>query len=154
MKISINKKEYRLLLDMLYLSDWMLNSYKEGVEEKEAPYKLLRKKLLSYYKEMGAEDIVEYSKEFDDYFEVRKYDETIHDRFIDPYEANVFWDELIHQLAKRDVINAVGGRASYHAMELEERISKVSAAEEHYANEFEIHGLDYLKVNHAELTAN
>ena len=154
MKISINKKEYRLLLDMLYLSDWMIDSYKEGPKEQEDPYKALRKKILSYYKEMGAEDIIEYSKEFDDYFELREYDEAIHDRFIDPYEANVFWDELIHQLGKRDVINAVGGRASYYALDIEERISKVSVAEEHYANEFEIHGLNYLKVNHAELIAN
>ncbi len=154
MKISINKKEYRLLIDLLYMSDWMLNAHKEGPEIEGDPYNTLRKKLLSYYKEMGAEDIIEYSKEFDNYFELRGYDEMIHGRFIDPYEANVFWDELIHQLGERDVIDAVGGRVFYQDLSIEERISKVSEAKERYSNEFELHGLDYLKVNHAELTAN
>src|SRR5436190_10857547 len=108
MKIDITKNEYRLLVDMLYLADWMMHSHAIGEEQHHHEYEKLRKKILSHYKDMGAEDIVEYSEESDDFFESSDYDDYIHEKFIDPYDNENFWDELTDRLAERDVVNDSG----------------------------------------------
>ena len=60
---------------------------------------------------MDTTDRIEYSKEFDNYFEKQPYDTQIHEEFIEPYDENTFWDELIERLAVRDVIARVGENA-------------------------------------------
>ena len=39
MKINITKKEYQTLLDMLYLSDWVLHAHSEEKSEETKSYK-------------------------------------------------------------------------------------------------------------------
>lgn len=143
MKINFTKKEYRALLDMLYLSDWVMHSH--TTELKPNDYQALRKKLLSFYKEMDAEDITEYCKETADYYESRDYEERIHQKFIEPYEEECFWDTLTDRLAERDVIRALG-MAAFAALEGMERIKKLDEIAQHYANEFEQHGLEHVQV--------
>ncbi len=151
MKINITKKEYQLLLDMLYLSDWMMHSYETNCKDNE--YKKLRKKFLSFYKEMGADNKIEYSSEHDDYYEREPYDSTIHEKFIETYENNFFWDELIDRLGRRDVVNQMG-IDTFQSLDNMERITKVETEKEKYANEFEHHGLDNLKVIYEESIVN
>ncbi|HLB41892.1 MAG TPA: hypothetical protein VJN02_03390 [Gammaproteobacteria bacterium] len=54
MKINITKKEYRLLLEMLYLADWTMNS--QSVERRYKEHEELKKKIFPLYKEMGSEE--------------------------------------------------------------------------------------------------
>lgn len=151
MKINITKKEYRLLLEMLHLSDWMMHSHLEGPEQRHAQHEELRKKLLSYYKEMEAEDIIEYSKESNDYYETNEYEEYLHEKFITPYDHQSFWDELIDRLAERDVIKEMGSE-KFKSMDGMERITKLANAEEKYVNEFENHGLEHVKIDYKTVT--
>ncbi|HLB42367.1 MAG TPA: hypothetical protein VJN02_05890 [Gammaproteobacteria bacterium] len=144
MKINITKKEYRLLLEMLYLADWMMNS--QSVERRYKEHEELKKKIFSLYKEMGSEDIIEYSKKLDGYYEVPEYDEYMQEKFITPYDEETFWDELIDRLAVRDIIADLGVE-KYRAMEGIERITKVEEVRERYANEFETHGLEHVKID-------
>ena len=48
MKIEITKKEYRALLDVFHIADWVLHSYKteEGPETEE--YRNLEQKFFSF----------------------------------------------------------------------------------------------------------
>ncbi len=153
MKINFSKKEYRILLDMLYLSDWMMTSHEEEPKNLHQEHQALRKKLLSYYKEMNAEDVIEYSKELDGYFELAGYDEYIHEKFIDPYNYDVFWDELIDALARRDIINSMGIE-KYKAMGYVERATKAQEIKAQYANEFEQHGVEHLKIHRDGVITN
>jgi len=50
MKINITKSEYRLLLDVLSISDWVMNSHKIGKNPKSEPYKELEQKFMSFAK--------------------------------------------------------------------------------------------------------
>lgn len=145
MKINITKKEYRLLLDMLYLSDWMMNAHATDPEDYHNDHRALRKRFLSYYKEMDATDIIEYSKEMNDYYELRNYDDDIHAQFIEPFEDETFWEELIDRLAKRDLIKAVG-KIEYESMDGMDRVMQLEKAREKYSVEFAAHGLDHLSV--------
>ncbi|KTC86538.1 hypothetical protein [Legionella brunensis] len=149
MKINLTKKEYRALLDMLYIADWVLHSY--TIKEAEPDeYEVLKKNLLSYFKEMDAEDKIEFSLEFNDYFEKADYEDYLNEKVIQPYENELFWDELIHRLGERDMINAVG-MERYSKMDAIERIKRIEEIKEQYANEFEKHGLANLKIKSDDL---
>lgn len=143
MKINITKKEYRTLLDMLYIADWVLHSHTIK-ETKHNEYEALKQKFLSYFKEMEADDQIEFSTELNEYFEKTQYEELLIKKFIEPYESKLFWDELMHRLSERDVIHAMGIE-QYKKMDPMERMRKVEEAKAQYANDFEKHGVEHLK---------
>jgi len=153
MKINFSKEEYRLLLEIVYLSDWMMCAHIERVEHPHKKHQVLRKKILSYFKEMDAEDIVEYSKEHDEYYEFSDLEDELNEKFIDPYNYAFFWDELIDSLARRDFINSVGVK-KYQTMEFVERGMGVEKMKERYANEFQEHGLGNLKIHREDVMIN
>lgn len=148
MKINITKKEYKLLLEMLYLSDWMMNAH--NVDDRNPEHETLRKKLLAHYKEMDAQDIIEYSETSDDFYETKEYEQLIHQKYITPYDDETFWDALIDRLAERDAVSEIG-MEKYLSMEGIERIMKVEEYIERYTNEFEQHGLDHVKIECGDL---
>ena len=150
MKINITKKEFRVLVEMLYLADWMMHSHAIGEEQHHHEHEQLRKKILSHYKEMGAEDIIEYSEKLNDFYETSDYDEYIHEKFIEPYDNECFWDELIDGLAERDVVNEIGIE-KLKSMEGIERVMKIEEAKERYVNEFEEHGLKHVTVKYDDI---
>lgn len=141
MKIHFTKKDYLLLLDMIYLSDWIMHAHEVGIISND--YKALRKKILSYFKEMGADDRIEYVN--DNYYETKEYDELLHEKFIEPYDQENFWEELAEQLASRDAIKAVGMEA-FKKMDWLERMDEIDKAKEKYQEEFEKHGIENLKI--------
>ncbi len=146
MKINITKKEYRLLIDLIYLGDWVITSHLIGSEhDRYKQYKEIRKKFLSYYKEMGASDIIEYSKDPEGYFELRDYDDEIHAKFIDPYDDEVFWEELVDRLSTRDLIRSIGETA-YRLMDGMDRIKMLEEHRQKYVDEFADRGIDNLTI--------
>ncbi len=150
MKIEINKDEYRALLDMLSIADWIMNAHETAADSKSNAHDALKKKLFSYSSEMDATDIIQFSKEHNDYYETKDYEEHILDVFVTPYEDEFFWEELASRLAERDYVKKIGA-AKYSKMEPMERMSAVYDLEDSYLNEFSESGIDYLKINHDEL---
>ena len=145
MKIFLTKKEYRLLVDILYLSDWMMHSHLSVPDKKHAGHVALRKKLLSYYKQMDADDLVTYSTEMGEYFETRNHEDKAHAEFIDKYDEEIFWEELMSRLAARDLISSMGVE-KYKAMPGLERAAQLETIEQSYAMEFEHYGLERIKI--------
>src|SRR6185437_559284 len=146
MKINFTKKEYCLLLDMVYISDWVLNSYIPDAQvDGHLEHQALRKKLLSYHKDMGAEDVVSYDNKYDDYYESREYEKSLHEQFIDPYDEETFWDELADRLALQDFAKEVGDK-KLQTMDHMERFTRLNELSEHYAHEFETNGLKHVQI--------
>ncbi|MFN3233865.1 MAG: hypothetical protein ACE365_00420 [Gammaproteobacteria bacterium] len=145
MKVSITKKEYRLLLDMLFLSEWMMSTYNERPESDYQWHSRFRQKLLSYYKEMDAKGFVEYFEEMNQFYETESYMDMMYEHYVVPHNENVFWAELIDRLAERDLIDRVGCDA-YDSMDFLERMEQLNKIKIFYENEFECHGLNDLKV--------
>ena len=56
MTVNFTKKEYRVLVEMLLIADWIIHADAVDPVEKTASYADLRKKVLLHYKEMGLED--------------------------------------------------------------------------------------------------
>src|SRR5258705_12165053 len=108
MKILFTKSEYRTLLDMIYMAEWMLTAFDEQTDPAKAKYEHLAQKIYSHAKEMGWESLVEGSPADNAYFITRKYEESgVHD-LIDDYDSETFWDQLIERLTERDVATRAG----------------------------------------------
>ena len=56
MTVDFTKVEYRLLIDLLAIGDWVLHAHKTGEPKETQPYRDLMQKVFSFSKEMEAED--------------------------------------------------------------------------------------------------
>jgi len=148
MKVNITKREYRDLLDILYIADWVLNAHKTSDDPRTERYGKLKQKLYSRAKEMGFDNLVEYAPELEGYFPTKEFEEAIEIAgFIDEFENATFWVELIYRLADRDLARQEGGMENVAKLSTMERIEKSSRLEGHYATEFEANGLSNLKID-------
>ena len=144
MKINFTKKEYRLLLDMVEMAEWVLNAHKTASSDEIKKYSDFYQKILSYAKDMGFENLIVYDKDLDGHFATAEYEAAEHMRYIEEFEDDVFWDALPLRLAERDLVNEVGEK-KYEEMEFVERATKMVELESVYYDELEEHGIDNLR---------
>lgn len=144
MKINLTKDEYRLLLDLVYLGDWMISAHTDNPEEdpQAQKYGPLVQKIFSYANESGLSELVEKSED-GKYDATRLFDESGVMDVIYEYDEESFWTELIDRLAERDVRAA---QPDGHLPALKEYLELAGPIEERYAQEFESHGLQRLKL--------
>ncbi len=146
MKINFTKKEYATLVEMLLMADWVLHAHETGPTKETMPYTEIRRKILSYHKEMGMEDAFQYDPEDGEYYETKDYEENApHMAFIDAFTEQSFWDTLASKLAARDfaALEVVG---SGEPLSEEERLVKMWEIEQHYQEEFDAHGLGNVRI--------
>lgn len=147
MKINISKKDYRLLLDMLAISDWVMNSNKVEDDPRTEPYEKLEQKLFAFAKDFDCEDLVMYDKETGKYYPTAEYDEHIFDtRFIEEFEDMSFWEKLCSGLAQRDLIQEKGIEA-LKKMDTLERMTEEDVRAEKYETEFSENSLKHLIIS-------
>ena len=147
MKINFTKAEYRVLLDLVYLGEWMLTAHDIGAAPEKGKYEELAQKIYSHAKEMGCESLIERSKEFNKYFPTRQFEEEGAAReFIEDYDDESFWDKLIERLTQRDVDGLTPTMAK-EPDSLEEYLKIAAPIEERYATEFSSNGLRRLKIS-------
>lgn len=135
MQIDLTNREFRLLLDMVYIGNWVLNSTRLETERFEE-YDNLESKLFALCRTNGMRALV--SDWRGAALPSRAYEEGgIHDA-IAYYEDNIFYDLLAEALARRDMNYADITDDNYD--ELEQRIGK-------YMDEFEQTGVDRLSLD-------
>lgn len=146
MNVSLTQREYRLLLDLLLASDWVIHGHRREEPEEAEPYRMVIQKFLSLAKEAGLEDLVEIDQEHNQYRPTEKLErETSAWKLLDEYDDLLFWEELIVRLAERDVVH-MPGKADIAEMSGEDYDRLAAPLEEKYAGEFFEHGLDRLKL--------
>ena len=138
MKLELTKKQYRRLLDMVYIGNWILNSTRGDDRFKD--YDDVESLLFAKAREEGMGVLAE-----DWQGEVvpsRAFAEGgIHEAIME-YENNVFFDILAEDLARRDMEDASIDQNNY-----EELSSRIDA----YIAEFEQHGTDNILVDSDQL---
>ena len=134
MQLELTTKQYRRLLDMVYIGNWILNSTRG--EDRFADYDEVESLLFSKAGEVGMGKLAEIwrgevvpSKAF--------ADGGIHDAIME-YENNVFFDILAEDLARRDMDDPPIDDTNY-----EELAKRIDA----YIAEFEEHGTDNILVD-------
>lgn len=150
MKINFTKKEYRLLLDVIFMADWILHAHDTEPRSDTKEYSELIQRLMSHAKDIDCEDLVEFNKHFERYLPSSVFDEdsTAH-QFIDEFVDDTFWTELISRLAERDALSELKVD-SLHEIETEERFKALANAEEKWIKEFEKFGLGRIRTEKAQ----
>ena len=134
MKIELSKKEFRRLLDMVYIGNWILNSTRGG--DRFADYDQVESKLFGLCRGTGMDALVE-KWEGEDVPSRACADGGIHEAIMD-YEDTVFFEILAEELARRDMDDAPIDESNYA-----ELTSRIDA----YIAEFEEHGTDNILVD-------
>ena len=133
MNMELSDKEFRRLLDLVYIGNWILNSTRG--EDRFKDYDDLQEKLFALCSKNGMNALVQFY--MGHYFPSRAYaDGGIHEAIAD-YEDAVFFDILAEELARRDM--------------LEENLSQddmteLAARMDDYMDEFEKNGIDNLSI--------
>lgn len=86
MKIHFTKKEYRQLLDVVFLGDWLASAQRE---DDASPYEGIREKIYAYAKEFGFEDLIEYDKDAKKHFETGAFEDQGVMELIDQYNDQI-----------------------------------------------------------------
>ena len=99
MNIELSDKEFRRLLDMVYIGNWILNSARG--EDRFEDYDLLQEKLFAMAPERGMRSLVQ--RWHGHVFPSQAYEDGgIHEAIAD-YEDAVFFNILAEELARRDL---------------------------------------------------
>lgn len=136
MQIELTEKEFRRLLDLVYIGNWVLNSTR-GMDRFE-DYDHVESKVFSYCKDHKMSSLMAYWN--GTVVPSRAFAEGgIHEAIMD-YEDAVFFDILAEELARRDMEHAPISSHNYE---------ELRARMDDYMAEFELHGTDRLQVEDA-----
>lgn len=131
MNIELSKKEFRRLLDLIYIGNWILNSTRG--EDRFADYDQVESKLFGLCRTAGMDTLVEKWQGED--VPSRAFAQGgIHEAIMD-YEDTVFFEILAEELARRDMDYQPVSRENY-----DELVSRM----DDYIAEFEANGTDNL----------
>ena len=131
MQIDLTKQEFRLLLDLAYIGNWVLNSTRG--DDRFAPDDDLESKLFGLCREHGMKVLVE-KWEGTDVPSKAYCDGGIHEA-IAFYEDNIFYQILAEELSRRDM--------QYPEIN-EENYDEIVVRMDRYMREFQNSGLDHL----------
>ena len=130
MKIELTEQQFRYLLDLVYIGNWVINSTRENdcIQEYDQVESLIFSHKMSKLVELYRGELIP-SRAF--------ADGGIHEA-IEQYEDVVFYEILAEELALRDMDGEPLTRENYG--ELMERIDA-------YLSEFDEHGTDNISVD-------
>ena len=131
MNIELSTKEFRRLLDLVYIGNWVLNSTRGN--DRFADYDDVESKLFGLCRENGMKVLVE-KWNGEDVPSKAYCDGGIHDA-IAYYEDNVFYEILAEELSRRDM--------QYPEIN-EENYDEIVGRMDRYMSEFQASGLDHL----------
>lgn len=147
MKIELTKDEYRLLLDVVSIADWVMCAHKSDPDERLDPYLELQQKIFSLAKEAGFDNLISYDQTHKSYYPTMEFESSSSDQaFLDEYDEDTFWGLLSGRLAQRDLVSEMGEEA-FLAMDEADRMTLADNKADIYLDEFEANGLMNLKVN-------
>ena len=128
MQIELTEKEFRRLLDLVYIGNWVLNSTRG--DDRFEDYDLVQEKLFALAGKAGMPSLVQRWQGH--IFPSKAYEEGgIHEAIAD-YEDAVFFDILAEELARRDL-----GLEDHEP----EDYTELTARMDEYLDEFDRSGL-------------
>lgn len=134
MQIELTTKEFRRLLDLVYIGNWILNSTRGN--DRFADYDKLESKLFALCNGNGMQALVEpWNGTF---IPSRAYEEGGIQEAIAFYEDNTFYEILAEELSRRDMD---------YADITPENYDEIRSRMDQYMQEFEACGLTHLTLD-------
>ncbi len=131
MQIDLTTKEFRQLLDMVYIGNWILNSTRG--DDRFPDYDNLESKLFSLCRDHNMKVLVEEHNGVD--IPSKAYVKGGIQEVIAYYEDNVFYEILAEELSRRDM-----DYPTINAENYDEIVSRMDL----YMREFQTSGVDHL----------
>lgn len=131
MQIELTNKEFRHLLDLVYIGNWVLNSTRG--EDRFQQYDDIESKLFSLCRSCGMKVLVEQWEGTD--VPSKAYTEGGIHEAIAYYEDNIFYEILAEELSRRDM--------EYPEI-TQENYDEIIGRMDRYMSEFESSGVDHL----------
>lgn len=134
MNIELTEKEFRRLLDLVYIGNWVLNSTRG--EDRFEDYDIIQEKLFALCAKNGMNALI--TRWHGHIFPSNAYENGgIHEAIAD-YEDAVFFDILAEELARRD-LNCIDSTP--------EEDPELAARMDAYLDEFEKNGIENLSLD-------
>ena len=134
MKIELTDRQYRYLLDLVYIGNWVINSTRENDRIQE--YDQVESLIFSHCAEQGMPKLIE--RLDGEIIPSRAFaDGGIHEAIM-AYEDNTFFEILAQELALRDMDDPPITPENY---------DEIMARMDAYLGEFEQHGTDNITVD-------
>lgn len=134
MNIELTEKQYRYLLDLVYIGNWVLNSTRGGDRIRE--YDDVESRIFSHCPAQGMANLVQRTD--GELIPSRAFaDGGIHDA-IEDYEDVTFYEILAEELALRDMDGEPMTRENYNQL-----LDRMDA----YLSEFDEYGTDHVSVD-------
>jgi hypothetical protein len=147
MNISITDEEYRDLVDILHVSEWVITAH---TAEERVPGKrhlALIQKLYALAGEAGLGHLVTRDRDAGKYFPAKEHESASPAHgFIDEFVEHAFWDELIYRMSERDAMRQAGGADGWNALAPGDRSAIEAPIERRYAEEFGRNGIENLAI--------
>lgn len=131
MQLELSNKEFRRLLDLVYIGNWVMNSTRG--DDRFADYDHVESRLFGYCKG-GPMSVLTETVQGED-LPSRAYMEGGIHEVIAFYEDNIFYEILAEELSRRDM---------NYADITEENYDEILQRMDDYMNEFEQSGIDHL----------
>lgn len=143
MKLDISEKQYKELLKLAMLGEWMANAIPDEPDKDEED---VVQYLLTLAKDFGFSNYVEYDEESKKYYITEEFenDTNILD-IIGDYHEYALWEGLVLEFSRRELV-AKYGEEKVEAMSDEERVEKEMPYLKKYEEEFREFGLDNLEI--------
>jgi len=139
-KIELTNEEFRKLIELAYLGEWMINAQHDPDFQDEAATAAVQK-LMGAHKVEG----VDVDAETGENFMTSDWTERLYDEYILDYDDHIFWDELTERLAQRDLARERGIDADQ--LNRDDDLLELRPLEDRYRAELEEHGLDRIEIS-------
>lgn len=139
MNITLKSEEYRKLIELAYLGEWVINAHHDTDYQDDAATAALQKLLAAH----PLPEVVKDDETGEHYMNV-EWIERLYDAYILDYDDHVFWDELAERLAQRDLAKRRG--VSPDDINRDDDLLELKPLEERYRDELEEHGIERLEI--------
>ena len=140
MEIKLTKRQYEVLMRLVYLGNWVVNGFhaEDADEETDA----LENSIYGKARDFSLDKLVFYDEENDGWYPTNETE----DQWLlglDDYKNDMFWEELEYRLADRDLV-AQYGEIQVDHMDPETRSKMETEIVDRYYEEFIKNGLKNL----------
>jgi hypothetical protein len=141
MKIELTNKQYKDLIELLFLGNWLANASRTGAEgdERLEKYEEIQDYILSQAKHFQADDVVK--EEGNDFYTTMDFEKLLMP-IVEEYDDYTFWEQISMKLANRDMLREIGPVSQLK----EEHRERMYEIEDQYEIEFNKNGLKNLEI--------
>ncbi len=144
MEFKLTKKELETLVELAVMSDWVMTSNDAEEDNRKTPYVKLLKKIYKFAHENGCEKQIHFQEDTKDYYPDHDWEEEAQaTKFIQEFEENTFWDELLDRLSKEAMEKRFQNDLP---KDFDEQFEAYAEIYGQFEEEFESYGLNRLQI--------